>query len=578
MKNLIGSIASILLPCLAVLHARSQEKNENWLKENFIKMERYIPMRDGVRLFTSIYLPKDSSEKHPILLTRSPFACDPYGEENYQELPVSHHAQYFNERYIMVTQDVRGKFMSEGKFVEIRPFIPDKQSPSDIDESTDAFDTVEWLVKNLPGNNGRVGVTGHSYIGFYATMAALSNHPAVVAVSPQAPLADWFMGDDFHHNGAFLLMNAFHFYEAGYGNTRSQLTTEWYKRSYHPPTRDSYGFYLRTGSIPNFTRLTGDSITIWNDMISHPDYDDWWKQRNVRTALKNIQPAMLVVGGLFDAEDCFGAWNTYKAIEKQSPSANNKIVMGPWYHGQWKGTDGAHLGNIQFHTNTVAWFAENMELPFFNYYLKGKGSVEKILEANVFFTGDNEWKQFSTWPPTGTINKKMFLLGDRNLGWARPGKDGGFTEYISDPAKPVPYTEGIHENRTTTFVTDDQRFASKRPDVLVFQTGILTEDISLAGPVKANLKVSISGTDADFVVKLIDVFPDDFAYDNKLGYIMNGYEMLVSGDVFRGRYRNSFEKPAAFVPNVVTEVAFTLNDVAHCFKKGHRIMVQVQSS
>ncbi|MEP7111443.1 MAG: CocE/NonD family hydrolase, partial [Ferruginibacter sp.] len=557
---------------------KAQNADSTWFADNYSKMEQYITMRDGIRLFTSIYLPKVHSEKHPILLSRSPFACDPYGENKFQDFPNNHYREYFKEHYIMVLQDVRGKFMSEGTFIEIRPFNQNKKSNTDTDESTDAFDTVDWLVKNLPANNGKVGVIGHSYIGFYAIQAALSNHPAIVAVSPQAPVADWFMGDDFHHNGALLLMNAFHGFEAGYLNTRKHLTTEWFTPSFVAPTKDKYGFYLRTGAIPNFTKLTGDSIVFWNEMLKHPDYDDWWKARNTRAALKNIKPAMLLVGGLFDAEDCFGAWNTYKAIEKQSPATNNKIVMGPWFHGQWTRTDGTRLGNIRFGSNTVEWFANNMELPFFNYYLKGKGSIDNIKEANIFFTGENNWKQFSKWPPAGVTNKKLFFQQDGILSWEKSTSPKQYTEYISDPAKPVPYSEGIHDHRTNEFMTDDQRFASFRPDVLVFKTAVLTGDITLAGPLTAHLKVSISSTDADFVVKLIDVFPDDFSYGNEDSYIMNGYEMMVCADVFRGRYRKSFEKPSAFIPNAITAINYSMNDVAHTFKKGHRIMVHVQSS
>jgi len=313
--------------------------------------------------------------------------------------------------------------------------------------------------------------------------------------------------------------------------------------------------------------------------MKHPNYDSWWKARNARSACYNVKPAMLEVGGLFDAEDCFGAWYMYKAIEKQSPGTDNKLVMGPWSHGQWSGTDGTHLGHVRFGSNTVEWYATHMEVPFFNYYLKGKGSVENIKEANIFFTGDNEWKQFPKWPPAGTSEKALFFHENGLLNWEQSSTaKSNFTEYISDPAKPVPYTEGIHSKRTVEYMTDDQRFTSTRPDVLVFQTDVLTKDVTLAGPVTPDLKVSISTTDADFVVKLIDVFPDDFRYGRDDDYIMGGYQMLVRGDIFRGRYRSSFEKPEPFVPGKVSEVKYTMPDVAHTFKKGHRIMVQVQSS
>jgi uncharacterized protein len=312
--------------------------------------------------------------------------------------------------------------------------------------------------------------------------------------------------------------------------------------------------------------------------MSHPNLDDWWKKRNVRNSLHNVKPAMLTVGGLFDAEDCFGAWNTYKAIEKQSPSTNNKIVMGPWWHGQWTTENANSLGNVQFGTNTSQWYQQKMELPFFNYYLKGKGSVDSIRDANIFFTGENAWRHFDKWPPAGAGNKVLFFQPAGRLDWKKSTTASASTSYVSDPAKPVPYIQNINSNRTVEYMTDDQRFAAMRPDVIVFQTDTLTEDITVAGPLVADLRVSLTGTDADFVVKLIDVFPDYFKYSENDKYVMNGYQMLVRGEVFRGRFRKSFEKPEAFVPGQVTQVKYELPDVAHTFKKGHRIMVQVQSS
>ncbi len=559
----------------------SQNADSAWIVNNYNKKEQYVPMRDGVKLFTSIYIPKDTGEKHPILITRTTYSCMPYGD-NFRNFWSNHYKEYLKEKYIIVVQDVRGKFMSEGIFVDVRPFNPDKKSPLDIDESTDTYDTVDWLIRNIQGNNGKVGVFGTSYPGFYSTQAALSNHPAIVAVSPQAPVTDWFIGDDFHHNGAFFLMDAFGFYtEWGFGSPRpkpTKPTPDLFQSAYTPPTKDYYDFYLRTGALPNFTKLTGDSISFWKELMSHPNYDSFWKARNVRAAITNIKAATLEVGGLFDAEDCFGAWNTYRAIEKQSPSTNNKIVMGPWSHGQWATPEGTHLGNVQFGSNTSEWYAANIEIPFFNYYLKGKGNIDQIKEATIFFTGENQWKQFSNWPPKASTEKAIFLQENGKLNWEQPKTEASFSEYISNPAKPVPYTEGIHANRTAEYMTGDQRFASSRPDVLVFKSEILSEDVTLAGPLTAELMVSISTTDADFVVKLIDVFPDDFAYTNDNDYIMNGYQMMVRGDVFRGKYRNSFEKPEPFIPGKITSVKYTMPDVAHTFKKGHRIMVQVQSS
>jgi putative CocE/NonD family hydrolase len=569
----------ILLLLLIPVFGLAQESDSAWILNNYLKKEQYIPMRDGTRLFTSIYLPKDKSEKHPILILRTPYSCSPYGESNYEDFWRSYKKAYLKENYIMVRQDVRGKYMSEGIYMDVRPFNPAKKTSSDIDEASDTYDTVDWLVKNLDGNNGKVGVFGISYPGFYATQAAVSNHPAVVAVSPQAPVTEWFLGDDWHHNGAFMLMDAFNFYvKSGFGTPRPAPTTDGRNIGYQPQTNDMYAFYLNTGSLPNFTKLTGDSIAFWKEVMQHPDYDAWWKKRNAREALYNVKPAMLVVGGLFDAEDCYGAWHVYKAIEKQSPSTNNKLVVGPWSHGQWSGSEATGLGNYKVGSNTAKWYATKMEIPFFNYYLKGKGNVDDIKNANIFFTGENNWKQFDVWPPAGTKNTPLYFQPGGNLSWKKATAVKSYTEYISDPAKPVPYNEGIHEGRTTEYMTDDQRFAARRPDVIVFQTDTLTEDITLAGPLTAKLDVSISSTDADFVVKLIDVFPDNFSYGTDDKYIMNGYQLLVRGEIFRGRYRNSFSKPEAFTPGKLSVVKYELPDIAHTFKKGHRIMVQVQSS
>lgn len=558
----------------------AQEPDSAWFISHYQKEEKYIAMRDGIRLFTSIYVPNDKSEKHPILIWRTPYSCSPYGAGKYRDFWGNHYREYLRENYIMVVQDVRGKYMSEGKFVDVRPFIFDKKDSSQIDEASDTYDTVDWLIKNLESNNGNVGVFGISYPGFYATEAALSGHPAVKAVSPQAPVTDWFVGDDWHHNGALMLMDAFGFYvSGGFGTPRPVPTTEGSPDGYQPPTKDSYDFFLRAGALSNLSKFAGDSVEFWNQMMMHPNYDDWWQKRNARSGIKNnVKPAMLVVGGLFDAEDCFGAWNTYKAIETNSKGTNNKLVMGPWYHGQWNDLDGSRLGNVQFGSNTTEWYAKNMEVPFFNYYLKGRGSVDSIAEANVFFTGTNEWRKLDNWPAKGVTYAPLYFAPLGALAWKKASPTGGFTEYVSDPAKPVPYSDGVIGDRTREYMTDDQRFASYRPDVLVFKTDTLTEDVTVAGELTADLNVSISGTDADFVVKLIDVFPDNFHYSEEDTHIMNGYQMLVRGEVFRGRYRNSFEKPEAFVPGRVTKVKFKLPDVAHVFKKGHRIMVQVQSS
>jgi putative CocE/NonD family hydrolase len=479
--------------------------------------------------------------------------------------------------------------MSEGEFVDIRPYNPDKKTNTDIDEASDTYDTIDWLIKNISNNNGNVGVFGISYPGFYSTMAALSGHPALKAVSPQAPVTDWFKGDDFHHNGALFIMDGFSFYAGGFGYPRPKPTTARTASALKLPENDNYQTYLQIGSLKNFMKLTGDSIKFWKDLYAHPNRDAWWEARNPRNFVGGIKPAMLEVGGLFDAEDCFGAWNLYKAIEKNNPASHfNKLVMGPWYHGQWASNDGTHLGNIQFGSNTSFWYQNNIEIPFFNYFLKGRGDISQITEATIFFSGTNEWKHLSQWPPAEKEDKSIYLQAGGKLSWDKSAGKNSFDEYISDPAHPVPYTEAVHFERTRDYMTDDQRFASRRTDVLTFETDTLQNDLTLAGVVTADLKVSISSTDADFVVKLIDVFPDDFKYSdaqkqnlsrNAGGpYPMGGYQMLVHGEIMRGRFRKSFSNPEPFKPNKTEEVKFDLPDVAHTFKTGHRVMIQIQSS
>lgn len=565
------------------------EPDSAWVYQHYTKLERSIPMRDGVNLFTSIYLPKSTSEKHPILLSRTPYSCAPYGERFSPDLWSTYWKKYLQEGYILVKQDVRGRWMSEGQFVDIRPFNATKKDLQ-IDEASDTYDTIDWLIKNLPSNNEQVGVFGISYPGFYATMAALCNHPALKAVSPQAPVTDWFQGDDFHHNGAFMLMDCFSFYTKGFGFPHRKPTNVAPVSGLKLARNDNYETFLRIGPLKNFTKLTGDSLAFWKEIMAHPNYDDWWKARNPRNFVGNLKPALLVVGGLFDAEDCFGAWNLYKAIEAKNPVSHvNKLVMGPWYHGQWASNDGTHLGNIHFGSNTADWYQTTIEIPFFNYYLKGKGDISKLAEATIFFSGKNQWKTYNQWPPVGQQAKELYLQPNGKLSWQKPvSTQSSFSDYVSDPAHPVPYTEDVHFLRTRDYMTDDQRFASRRPDVLTFQTDVLTEDLTLAGPVVADLLTSISTTDADFVVKLIDVFPDDFRYphtpparttrDAGGPYPLGGYQFLVRGEVMRGRFRKSLSTPAPFTPNKVELVKFELPDVAHTFLKGHRLLVQIQSS
>ncbi|MCC6370852.1 MAG: CocE/NonD family hydrolase [Bacteroidia bacterium] len=572
-----------LLSLFIVVKATSQTGDTTFMAAHYSKKEEMIKMRDGVKLYTAIYIPKDKSEKHPILMMRTPYSAGAYGANKFSPSVYSTHwFNYVKENYIIVLQDVRGKYMSEGEFEDVRPFIENKKKKSQIDEASDTYDAIDWLVKNVPDNNGKVGVFGISYPGFYSTMAALSGHPALKAVSPQAPVTDWFIGDDFHHNGAFALADGFSFY-SGFGKPRPRPTTQ-SAEGYQFPEKDNYNFYLKRGALKNFAKYL-DSVRFWNDLMTHPNYDEWWKSRDARRACKNVAPAMLVVGGTFDAEDCFGAWNLYKAIEKQSPQTNNKLVMGPWFHGGWSRGDGANLGNVRFGSKTAKYYQENLEIPFFNYYLKGKGSADNIAEATVFFSGENSWKKFESWPPKNITNKTLYFKEKGRLGFEEPNETNSASVYTSDPLRPVPYTGDVHLHRTREYMSDDQRFAARRPDVLVFETSALDKDLRLAGPVIANLMVNLSSTDADFVVKLIDVFPDNFSYDTsicckgmKREVEMAGYQMLVRGEIMRGRYRNSFEKPEAFWPGKTETVKFELPDVAHTFKQGHKLMIQVQSS
>ncbi|MBP7512417.1 MAG: CocE/NonD family hydrolase [Bacteroidia bacterium] len=575
-------LLSIVFVCLLQI-VFAQNIDEAWLKENYTKTEQYIPMRDGVKLYTAIYSPNKPKGNNPILLNRTPYGCWPYGAGFSSRLFTTYWKEYIKENYIIVIQDVRGRWMSEGDFVDVRPFIPNKKN-QEIDEASDTYDAVNWLVKSVKGNNKKVGVFGVSYPGFYATMAAVSGHPAIKAVSPQAPVTDWYMGDDFHHNGALMLQDAFGFY-SGFGQPRPKPTTVGPRELIKYHTRDSYKFYLETGAISNFTKLMGDSIQFWNDIVAHPHYDSFWKLRDARRACYNIKPAILVVGGLFDAEDCFGAWRLYQAIEKQNPGINNKLVMGPWFHGGWGRSDGSYLGNVRFGSSTSKYYQEKFEIPFFQYHLKGIGSDQQIAEANIFFTGENSWKSLDAWPPKNAKNTDFFLNQHGGLSNQKQEVVTAFSSYISNPNKPVPYTEDVGTGRTREYMTDDQRFASRRPDVLTFTGNVLTKDVTVGGTILADLQVALSSTDADFIVKVIDVFPDGFVYDTAIvgqgnggNYLMDSYQMLVRGEVMRGRYRNSFEKPEAFVPGEVSQVKFELPDIAHTFKKGHRIMIQIQST
>ena len=546
---------------LVVVAALVLSQDSTGLKASYTKAEYQIPMRDGTKLFTAVYTPRDTTQKYPILLTRTPYSIGPYGADNYPRR-LGPSALFAKEGYIVVYQDVRGKHMSEGKYADVRPHNPNKKTKTDIDESSDTYDTIEWLLKNVPNHNGRVGMWGISYPGFYTTMGLLSGHPALKAASPQAPIADWFIGDDDHHNGALFLMESFDFNQA-LGWPRPKPTPSEF-REFGYGTPDGFKFFLELGSVANTqTKYFKGQVEYWNDLTKHGTYDEFWQARNILPHLKNIKTPVLTVGGWFDAEDLYGALKTYQAIEKNNPGITNQLIMGPWCHGCWSGS-GEQLAGVNFGSRTGTWYQENVELPFFNFYLKDKGAA-KLPEATMFETGANEWRSYPQWPPANTQEKALYLHANGKLGFDAPKETDGYDQYVSDPADPVPYSAKITTSRGTRYMIEDQRFAAKRADVLSYQSEALTADLTLTGPIVANLFASTTGTDSDFMVKLIDVQPD-------------GQQMLVRWEVMRGKFRNSYVKPEPFKPNDPTKVTINLNDVAHTFLKGHRLMVQVQST
>jgi len=546
------------------------------VRANYTKHEHLIPMRDGARLFTTIYAPKDDSRSYPILINRTPYSVAPYGIDNYRE-KLGPSELFQKSGYIFVYQDVRGRWMSEGTFANVRPHRPLKK-PKEIDESSDTYDTIEWLLKNVPGHNGKVGQSGISYPGFYTAAGMVDAHPALKACSPQAPVIDWFVGDDFHHNGCLFLAHAFNFM-SGFGKERPAPDRKFGRLSHDHETPDGYQFFLDMGPLANADKkfLKG-KISFWNEMMRHGTYDELWQPMNLRPHLRDIKPAVMTVGGWFDAENLFGALECYKAVEKQSPGASNVLVMGPWDHGGWSRGTGESLGNARFASKTAEYYREKIEFPFFEQHLKG-GPSANLAEAHVFESGTNIWRRYETWPPKDAKNVSFHLNEDGGLSDVRPSVSGG-DSFVSDPSKPVPFMERITTKMDYEYMTADQRHAARRPDVLVYQTPVLTGDLTLAGPIEVDLWVSTTGTDADWVVKVIDVFPNDFPDpdSNPSGVRMGNYQMLIRGEPFRGKFRESFSRPVPFEPGVATRVRFTMPDVCHTFRTGHRLMVQVQST
>ncbi len=575
------------------VQAQPQSALSAYIRENYTKREVYITVRDGVRLFTSIYEPKDKSRKYPILLNRTPYTVAPYGADRFKT-SLGPDALFAKEGYIFVYQDVRGKWMSEGTFADVRPDI-DNTDNSKIDESTDTYDTIDWLVKNVDNNNGNVGTYGISYPGFYTSAGSIDSHPALKACSPQAPVSDWFHGDDMHHNGALFLTQNFSFF-SGFGQFRPTPTSS--GQSYLKPWKgrnspDGYDIFMQLGGLKEvadyYQTAIGQRIDFWDQMMTHPNYDQFWKDRNILPKLKNVGCATMTVGGWYDNEDLYGALNTYRHIERQNPNILfNVLVVGPWDHGGWSRNDGDWLGTAYFGEKTGEFYRTQLEVPFFNHFLKGEGDISKIKEVNAFDTGSHEWRSFDGFNPPNANPTTIYLGAAGTLTFTKPvGRAVAYDEYVSDPMNPVPYTQKITQNYPRDFMTEDQRFAGTRPDVLVYQTEPLTEDITVAGDIEPNLFISSSGTDSDFVVKLIDVFPDDYRYPQGLRPPQNsawsvfqpgGYQMLLRGEPMPARFRNSFEKPEALKPNTPTPLNFVMPGVTHTFKKGHRIMVQIQST
>jgi putative CocE/NonD family hydrolase len=626
--NLTAAVLLLVLSAFASFAQPGQMSQQqrdlaDYIKKNYTKREVMIPMRDGVKLFVCIYEPKDKSQKYPIMFDRTPYSVGPYGPDAYKS-SLGPDDLFPREGYIFVYGDVRGRYLSEGEYEDVRPYIPHKQG-NQIDETSDTYDTVDWLIKNIPNNNGRVGVYGISYPGFYTSMAGIDSHPAVKAISPQAPVSDWFHGDDNHHNGALFLAQNFSFF-TGFGQPRpTPISNNSYVKPFDYGTQDGYKFYLAMGGMKNagdvYEKKLGVRLKFWDQMMLHPNYDQFWKDRNIFPNLKNIHAAVMTVGGWYDNEDLFGALGTYQSIEKQNPGIFNVLVMGPWFHGGWARSDGDWLGTAYFGSKTGVYYREHFELPFFNYFLKDKGDISQIKEVNVFDTGANEWRDVPNWSPTVSTDTPLYLMADGKLvfgdgvagrrppsGGPQPPRTGGgatgnvaYDEYVSDPMNPVPYTEkrnGDTIRYPRDFMTEDQRFAATRPDVLVYQTDPLTADITVAGSIKPELFISSSGTDSDFIVKLIDVFPDDYQFPetgNKLPngqpermrppqdstgsiFTPNGYEMLLRGEPFPARFRHSFEKPEPLRPNAPAKISYVMPGIVHTFKKGHRIMVQIQST
>jgi hypothetical protein len=568
-----------------------QQAGIDRVRARYTKYEFRVPMRDGVRLFTSVYVPKDTSKTYPFLLTRTPYSVGPYGVDNYRgSLGPSEHFE--REGFIFVAQDARGRYMSEGEFKQVRPHVPDKRGPQDVDESSDTYDTVAWLLANVPNHNGRVGMVGVSQPGFHVAASIIGAHPALVAASPQAPTADYYLGDDVYHNGAFMLGANFGFYSSFRPRVGGpQIPAQ--EPRFDMGTPDAYEYLLNLPPLSEVNaKIFGGSAGYWQEIVDHPNYDEFWQIRSVWKHAKNITPAILNVGGWFDAEDPMGPLHMYRAIARMSPATENRLVMGPWSHGGWSRGPGERLGNLHFAFKTGEVFREDVQFAFFLHHLKGAPAPAGLAKAVMFATGVNEFRRHTEWPPADVRPAPYVLAAGGRLVAGSAAGGAGYDEYVSDPNRPVPYVGYTAGGMTSDYMTEDQRFASQRPDVLVYRSDVLDEDLTVAGPIGVSLDVSTTGTDSDFVVKVIDVYPGDHPQPEwpapaagqppaprPSNYVrMGGYQQLVRGEPFRAKFRRSLTTPEPMVPGQRTTLRFELPDVYHVFRRGHRVMVQVQSS
>jgi len=564
-----------LFSLLVLITIPALGQDNSFSSSDYVKSQYDIEMRDGVKLHTVVYAPQDTSQEYPILMKRTPYSCRPYEEGRIPEQIISNPYMQ-KEGFIIVCQDVRGRWMSEGDYTTM---TPNKSDEDEIDESSDTYDTVEWLVNNIPNNNGKVGQWGISYPGFYTTAGLPDAHPAMAASSPQAPISDFFF-DDFHHHGAYLM--SYWFVTPLFGIQQEAPTdTAWYDFA-QTGTQDGYYFYDSITPLTKADKYYSKENFFWQELKNHPNYDEFWQKRNILPHLENIDHPVMTVGGWFDAEDLYGPLNTYRSIEEKNPGLQNTIVMGPWSHGQWASSNTHQMvGEIYFGKNVSQFYQKEIEYPFFMKHLKGK-DIGKLPEAYMFDTGTKSWSKFSDWPPQKAQKKSWYIHSDGSLNDQKPNKAGDkFTEYESDIENPVPYKE---ENdlvfTPADYMTDDQRFAARRPDVITFETEVLEEDVTLAGDMLANLYVSTSGTASDWVVKIIDVYPPSTPETEHTpdGVELDNYHQMVRSEVIRGRFRDSYENPKPFKPNKITYVDLPLQDVYHTFQKGHKIQVQIQST